>query len=166
MDGASGVSNTSHFINAKQGNGYLRVKTQSVHGLDSPVFSPKGVEFSTVQGNVKPGAQIVDHASTNSFHRGRFAGDTGYIAFEFQDTTHNDQLDYGWVNLSVTDDSYDSMNINIASYAYDQSGRELPTGATTDLAPTPEASPAMALAVLSALTLGAAGVRRMKDLRA
>lgn len=64
----------------------------------------------------------------------------------------------------MTNQNYDSMNINIASYAYDLSGQELPTGATMSAAPEP--SPALALAVLSALTLGAMGVRRMKDLRA
>lgn len=155
-----------HFIAAGQNNGYVRLKTQTVNSLYAPVFSPAGQKFSMVPGSVNGVGDFVANTSSNAFHLGYNAGDKGYVAFEFKDTTNNNQLDYGWVNLSVTNQNYNSMNVNIASYAYDLSGRELPTGATSNPAPAPEPSPALALAVLSALTLGAAGVRRMKDLRA
>jgi len=65
------------------------VKTQSVNSLGAPVFSPAGVKFSNVPGNVQSGGIIVANTFYNSSHLGHNAGDKGYIAFEFQDTTHN-----------------------------------------------------------------------------
>ncbi len=163
---AAETSGAFNFIAAGQANGYVRLKTQVVSSLYAPVFSPKGVKFSSVPGSVSPAGNIVANTASNNYHLGYSKGDKGYIAFEFQDTTNNNQLDYGWVNVILTDDTYNGMNVNIASYAYDLSGQMLPTGATMEPSSAPEPSPALALAVLSALTLGAAGVRRMKDLRA
>jgi hypothetical protein len=86
-----------------------------------------------------------------------------YLAFRFPDPIISGQYDYGWVELSLTDNSYADMTVQIDAYAYSTSGIPIPTG---DLGTSvPEPSAAMALAALSALTLGAVGVRRMKALK-
>jgi hypothetical protein len=86
-----------------------------------------------------------------------------YLAFKFEDATHGGQIDYGWINASLTDNSYNDLTLHIDSFAYDTSGAKIETGQTTDV---PEPCPAVALAAFGALTLGAAGVRRLKALQA
>jgi hypothetical protein len=53
---------------------------------------------------------------------GDFAGQTGYVGFEFQ---LNSQTDYGWARISVTSDS---SSITIYDYAYDNSGTTILAG--------------------------------------
>jgi hypothetical protein len=86
-----------------------------------------------------------------------------YFAFEFTDAHRGYQLDYGWIKASLTDNTYDGLNLHIDSYAYDASGAQIAMGET--VAPVPEPNTALALAALSALTLGAAGVKRFKALQ-
>lgn len=87
-----------------------------------------------------------------------------YLAFRFPAPTTPGQQDYGWVEVSLIDNTYADMTIHIDSYAYDASGNPLPTGDRGTSVPEPAA--AVALAALSALALGAVGVRRMKALKA
>lgn len=53
---------------------------------------------------------------------GDFAGQTGYVGFEFQ---LNSQTDYGWARISVASDT---SSITIYDYAYDNSGTTILAG--------------------------------------
>ena len=86
-----------------------------------------------------------------------------YFGFKFEDTTHGGQIDYGWIDASLTDNSYNNLTLHIGSFAYDTSGARIETGQTTGV---PEPYPAVVLAAFGALTLGAVGVRRLKALQA
>jgi hypothetical protein len=86
-----------------------------------------------------------------------------YFAFTFADAARDYQYDYGWIKASLTDNTYDGLNLHIDSYAYDPSGKQIAMGET--VAPVPEPNAALALAALSALTLGAAGVKRFKAIQ-
>ena len=75
--------------------------------------------------------------------------DSEYLSYYFVD---GDQNFYGWVKVSLSNESSGDPTVTIYGYAYDTSGNPIATGAV------PEPSSAAILA-LGALTLGAKGVR-------
>ena len=78
-----------------------------------------------------------------------------YLSFEFTDTSHGDTLCFGWVEIFLSNDRGSTgPNVTIYSYAYDDTGAYIATGAT----PVPEPS-SIAMLVLGALVLGARGLR-------
>lgn len=87
-------------------------------------------------------------------------GSTDIIRFGHQ----NSRQRYRCRTCGKTSRENKGSNAYDEAVAYDLSDQELPTSATMSAAPEP--SPALLLVVLSALILGAVGVRRMKDLRA
>jgi hypothetical protein len=90
----------------------------------------------------------------------------GYFAFQFTDANRGYQLDYGWIKASLTDDTLNDLNLHIDSYAYDPTGAQIAMGdAGTAGTTVPEPNAALALAALSALTLGTTSVKRFKALQ-
>jgi hypothetical protein len=154
--------------------GYLRVKSaQTTNGLPEIIKSPLGARWNGIEGRTTDRAgfaSVFSSTDSGAHQRGYSPFTDGYFAFEFQDTTNNNQLDFGYIKASLTDDTFAGLNLHISSYAFDASGEQirmgaLPTGVTPPSG-VPEPSSAVALAALSALSLGAVGVRRMKALRA
>jgi hypothetical protein len=104
-------------------------------------------------------------SATSSGHVGNsFSG--LYLAFEFRDTTlTGNPMRYGWAGLSLAIGnlaSGDYPRLTVSGWAYDNTGAQIPMGATV---PVPEPS-SMALLALGALTLGASGVRSWRRNRA
>jgi hypothetical protein len=131
---------------------FRSAKVVSVYHLTTTVHIPT-VGGSTTSTNI---TLPTTRPSSNRFS-------DSYFAFRFTDANRGYQLDYGWIKASLTDNTYDGLNLHIDSYAYDASGAQIAMGET--VAPVPEPNLDLALAALSALTLGAAGVKRFKALR-
>jgi hypothetical protein len=158
--------------------GYMRFKGVSTRNDFLEITkSPPGAKWSSISGNTVAAARfagVFSGQSTDGGHSTHNSGyrtfTDGYFAFEFQDATIPEQLDFGYIKASLTDDSFAGLNLHISDYAFDASGQEIAMGALPTGAPpasgVPEPSPALALAALSALSLGAIGVRRMKAIRA
>ena len=168
-------ANNGHFVSAfgtSAPNAYLAFKTaRTSYGLFETTKSPAGQRFHSAPGNVSTFAGFASVLRTVSattggatfnttIYRGYTPFTDGYFLYTFTDTTNNNQIDYGYIKASLTDDTFNGLNLHISSYAYNLSGREVGAGEV------PEPSAAVALAALSALTLGAVGVRRMKALQA
>ena len=85
-----------------------------------------------------------------------------YFLFSFQDAS-NKTL-YGWIEGSLTDNSYDNGTYHLTAYAYDDTGAVIHAGDTGATVPEPGAA---TLGLLGAAMVGgAAGVRRWKKARA
>jgi hypothetical protein len=149
------------------GNAYLKIHPLS-NGSGSKfpqvVKSPAGPQWSTIAGSTGRKGLIAtgDENSTASFGYTKFTD--GYFAFKFVDSL-NGQTDYGWIETTLTSANH-YLSLDVIGYAYDASGAQIPMGALPNTTPVPEPSATVALAALSALTLGAAGMRRLKALKA
>ena len=159
-----------HVVSATGGlraSNYLAFHTtRTANRLFELIKSPAGQKFSGVPGTISSSAAFAAATQTLSGtqHRGYAPFTDGYFLFKFADAVTPGQFDYGYINASLTDDSYNGLNVRINSYVYDLSGNQIAAGQLpTDV---PEPGAVTALAALSALTLGAAGVRRMKALQA
>jgi hypothetical protein len=167
-------SSSVHLIGLRGGEpGYLLVKTAQTRNTffqeNTIAISPLGAKWSSIPGTVDNGARfagVFSGQSTDGGHSTRNFGyrtfTDGYFAFEFEDTTNGNQLDFGYIKASLTDDTFGGLTLHISDYAFDASGQEIAMGALPTASGVPEPSPALALAALSALSLGAVGVRRMK----
>ncbi len=149
--------------------------------------APAGGTFSNVKwhsfwrGNANRANALIQGVSATTNNGTNFQGSFGsggeaggfnqfftdkYLAFKFKDTTTG-KTDYGWIEAAVTGSGYFSypnypaLSLDIVAYAYDASGAKIQMGQTS----VPEPSPVVAFAAFSALTLGAAGVRRLKALQ-
>lgn len=139
-------------------NSYVKVRAQ---GYFTAARGPAGKTFSQIGTHSRNSSAIIDLVAPNG-HVNSFQNE--YFAFTFQDTTKGNQTDYGWIQASLTNGAYNGLTLDIIAYAYDSSGALIKTG-DRGIAPVPEPSSSLALAALSALTLGAAGVRRLKALK-
>jgi hypothetical protein len=82
-----------------------------------------------------------------------------YIAFTFKDSTAGLATRYGWIEVSLANPANNNgPDVTILRYAYDDSGAQLAMGAI----PEPSST---GMAVLGALTLGAAGIRSWRRKR-
>ena len=85
-----------------------------------------------------------------------------YFLFSFKDASN--KVLYGWIEGSLTDNTYDSMTYHLTSYAYDDTGAAIHAGDTGAAVPEPGTA---SLGLLgAALVGGAAGVRRWKEAKA
>jgi hypothetical protein len=146
---------SSRFITGgARGSGYLRMRLALV---------TQPLVWDQIAGNLAPNASF--GWATSAHNSGGFA--PGYLAFEFRDSTQTGSpMRYGWVGLSMANGNLSTGNdfprLTISGWAYDNSGAQIPMGAT---ATVPEPS-AMALLALGALTLGAKGLRSWRRDRA
>ena len=160
-----------HFVSATGGlaaNNYLVFHTtRTANRLHQLIKSPAGQKFGSAPGTISSSAGFAAATHTvggGTRHRGNAPFTGGYFLFKFHDSANGNHVDYGYINASLTDNSFNGLNVHINSYAYDLSGNQIAAGQLPNAVPEPGA--AMALAALGALTLGAAGVRRMKALQA
>ena len=176
--GHGNPTSNGHFVSAfgtSAPNAYLAFKTaRTSYGLFELTKSPAGQRFGSAPGTVSTFAGFASVLRTVSattsgatfnttIYKGYAPFTDGYFLYTFADTTNN-QIDYGYIKASLTDDTFNGLNLHISSYAYDLSGREIRAGELPLNVPEPSA--AIALAALGALSLGAVGVRRMKALQA
>jgi len=96
----------------------------------------------------------------------RHAGPNGdyYKLFAFAKSYYA-QVDYGWIHLNETVSATGGPDVNILGIAYDASGAFIAAGdrgSTGSTAPEPSTA---AMASLSALALGAVGLRRWRAVR-
>lgn len=151
------------------GVSFYNLKTQFGLAKDNHNFSAAPIHGVTASFNpatqnpAAPSSYII-----SSFGVGRFTDQ--YYGIKFKDSTTG-KTDFGWIEASLTGTLYDNvaapygypaLSLNIIAYAYDASGATIKMGQTS----VPEPGAAVALAAFSALTLGAAGVRRLKAMQA
>jgi hypothetical protein len=98
-------------------------------------------------------------SQTNPTHD-RFSNQ--YYLFSFLNGT---TTDYGWLQVSLTDNSFNNLTLVVTDYAWDNTGAKIPAG-FTGAAPTPEPASVVTMLAGAALVAGAAGVRRWKAARA
>jgi len=84
--------------------------------------------------------------------------DHKYMLFSFKDSTLNNALRYGWVDISLVNVTGTQPIVTIFGYAYDNTGAKIPAGSIPEPAP-------IALLALGALTLGAKGLRSWRRWR-
>lgn len=120
--------------------------------IQSRLVGP-GQKFSTL-GSGARGSVEVAGASSGGHGTNKFTDQ--FLAFSFQDNGHNA---FGWLEASLTDTTFNDLTVNVVAFAFDPSGAQVPTGQTSSV---PEPGPEIVSAALAALTLGAAGVRRLK----
>ena len=111
-----------------------------------------GLAFSQALGQRTAGGSTLHFGNPNG---------TFYKLFAF--VTPSSSIDFGWVKLNESLSSTSGPDVKIEGIAYDTSGALIAAG-DTGQAPTPEPSTA-ALAGLSALALGATGLRRWRKVR-
>jgi len=143
---------TDRFLLVSQKAGYARIKT--LNGFALPVGA--GRIWDQILANAKPGGKIAAAVLTGNYP-GSY--DHMYLPFEFQDSTAGNALRYGWMEVSLSNPMGGNPDLTLFGYAYDNSGAEIPMGATT-----PEPS-SVALLALGALAFGAAGVRNWRAKR-
>ena len=91
--------------------------------------------------------------------RTHFNDTNTYLLFRFTGGSLAQDL-YGWAQLNVTLPGNHGLEVTLVDWAYDTSGAQIPAGDTG----TPEPS-TFALTGLSALALGATGLRRWRAAR-
>jgi hypothetical protein len=141
--------------------GYGKVKTHDSGRWSIINSAPAGEKWSQIAGHTTKGGTLAGNTSLRS-HKAFAAGHytDAYFAFTFKDTTHGNQLDYGWVELSLIHDGFTNLDVQVVAYAWEPDGAQLATGAApSDVVPEPASSGTMAL---GAMMLGAAGIRRWK----
>ncbi len=125
------------------------------------VRAAAGKKWSTIAAS----SNVAGHAGIASFAKtARGATKTNgpgdftdqYFAFKFVNG-NTGQTGYGWMYGSLTG-TYANKTYDLISYAYDDTGAEIPMGATN---PVPEPG-SLALCAMAALVAGAAGMRRFK----
>jgi hypothetical protein len=163
-----GVNPVDHVLEITGPYGGANLNQTIYNGAVVPTKSPYGQKWSSiVPGSASYPSAFIALVSTNGATQGYNTSFTdAYFDFKFKDSTNGNQVDYGYFELSITNNTYTGLAMDLIGYAYDASGAEIPAGAMPMTTPVPEPSPALALAALSALTLGAAGVRRIKALKA
>jgi hypothetical protein len=144
---------------------YFRIKTFRSDSLPFAQRLDAGAKWGTIGGgNHSYGLVSLRSSHGSGPNLGTFTDK--YFAFEFQDSTHGNALRFGWVEGSLTDNSFGNMTYHLTAYAYDNTGAQIAMGDRGQGPAVPEPATA-ALALLGgALVAGAAGVRRWKQARA
>lgn len=153
--GPSASYGATNRVNFEQANGYARVRAYNTAGGTFAKRNSAGPTWDAIGGLAASNA-VVGKRSSSFIGNGTVGPGSfldKYIAFEFQDSTAGNADRYGWALLSMTVGAGTGPDVTLQSYAYDDSGAEIPMGAV------PEPSTA-ALAALGALALG--GVRRWR----
>jgi hypothetical protein len=149
------VTSIRSVTGGRRGSGYLQFKLALV---SQPML------WGQINGSLASAARFATAQSTT--HTGEsFSG--LYMAFEFKDSSQaGGPMRYGWAGLSLVNGDLgfggNYPRLTISGWAYDNTGAEIPMGATASV---PEPS-AMALLALGALTFGARGVRSWRRNRA
>ena len=146
--GTFSFTSIRYVTGGRQGSGYLKLKLALI---SQPLL------WGQIAANVANSATFATAQST------KFTGSTFsglYLAFEFKDSSQaGSPMRYGWTGLSLLNGPLstggDYPRLTISGWAYDNTGAQIPMGATASV---PEPS-AMALLALGALTFGARGVR-------
>jgi hypothetical protein len=92
---------------------------------------------------------------------GAFSGNN-YLLFKFTNTDAANQTQYGWVGMSgatYTPGTPSSMSVTFTGWAYDDSGAVINAGQVTAV---PEASTGVVGALVAALVVGGAELRRWR----
>jgi len=147
------ASLTVHFITAGQKAGYVRLKTASSFVI--PVGA--GLTWDQVIADSQRHPAVISQFGTvaraASFGHAPESFDQKYFPFIFKDSTQNNKLIYGWVELNLSNPPNNSGPVvTLLGYAWDTTGAHLPTGVVPEPAP-------MALLALGALAFGAKGLR-------
>jgi hypothetical protein len=144
--------------------GYGRVKTMSSGRWSVVNAAGLGAKWGTIAGNATSAGTLAGNTSMKS-HKAFAAGHytDAYFAFTFKDTADANQLDYGWLELSLVHNGYTNLDVDVVAYAWEPDGAQLGMGqAPSDATPEPGSLGTMAI---GAMILGAAGVRRWKAVR-
>jgi hypothetical protein len=156
--------------------GALKSGTVNLEGLVSPAISFAGGSINFQTGNAVAGQQwkysgpassgaldlLLGQRTSAGFHSGQ--NGTFYKLFAFA-TSYFAPYDWGWIELDETVSATAGPDVKILGIGYDTSGALIEAGAgAADAGATPEPSTA-ALASLSALALGATGLRRWRAAR-
>ncbi len=133
----------------------LHVKAQVFGTLGFARPLPAGVKFANAPAGTNAGAPL-EMVSSKGAARGPGAFSNLYYSFSFN---NKGTTDYGWIQGSLTDTTYNGLDYTFTRYAYDNTGAQLATGATSQAVPEPGTG---GLALAGLLVGGAAGVRRQK----
>ena len=144
-----GLTTYKHRVTAAMLAGSVLIKT---NGTGLVVANSLGKRWGTIAGfgsvsGTLGRATDFGHTPNNFSNK--------YLAFEFMDSTPGGGIRFGWVGISLANGNLSNPqfpNVTITGYAYDNTGAQIPMGATP---PIPEPG---SLA-LTALALGAVGVR-------
>jgi hypothetical protein len=165
---ASALIATSQFLGAKthtlgffgSSAPYFRIKTVVTSGHPFAQRLNAGVKWGSIGGGQHSYGLITVRTSNGAGpNQGTFTDK--YFAFEFKDQSQGDALRYGWIEGSLTDNSYDKMTYHLTAYAYDNTGAQIAMGDRGQAVPEPMTANLMLLG--GALVSGAAGVRRWKQ---
>jgi hypothetical protein len=99
------------------------------------------------------------HTSTIASGPGEFS--SKYLLFKFTNSTHGDRTEYGWVGMSgatIAVGDPTQMSVTFTGWAYDDSGAVIGAGITA----VPEASTGVVSALLAAMVVGGAELRRWR----
>jgi hypothetical protein len=153
---------TSRFIQFSEIGTYGHVKTARNGNWDVALPAVAAQKWSAITGNtVGEGTVAGNTVNGKSGAFGALYTDA-YFDFIFKDTTNGNQLDYGWIELSLIHQDYSNLDVRIVAYAWEPDGSPLAAGATTsDATPEPPSGP-LSFLTFGAMALGAAGVRRWK----
>ncbi len=152
--GVFSVTSLRSITGGKRGGGYLQLKLALV---SQPLV------WDQIAASIVTAARFGTAQST--INSGGFS--PTYLAFEFKDSSQTGSpMRYGWVGVSLANGDLSTLRdypaLTVSGWAYDNTGAQIPMGATVGV---PEPS-AMSLLALGALTLGAKGVRSWRRSRA
>jgi hypothetical protein len=151
---AKTVMGNARLITVSQQAGYARFKTLSHIALPTSA----GKVWHLIQPRNSNNIGRIAEVTYNGHYPGSYSH--LYLPFEFKDSTQaGSPLRFGWMEVSLNNPTNAGTPVfTLFGYAWDNTGFELPMGATTN---TPEPS-SVSMMVLGALTLGAAGVRNWR----
>jgi PEP-CTERM motif len=140
---------------------YFRIKTFQSSGDRFALRLNAGMKWGSIGGGkYSYGLANVKTSKGSGPNVGTFTDK--YFAFEFKDSSQGDALRYGWIEGSLTDDTYGNMTYHFTACAYDDTGAQIAMGQAS----VPEPATANLMLLGGALVVGAAGVRRWKRAKA